>query len=553
MTAHRTLAALAGATVLCLLLFIDKAFHIDDVLFLHVAEQIKRAPWDFYGFEINWRDTVEPIHGFTMNPPLTGYYLAAAGLLLGSSEIALHLAFLLPAVLLVLGGAKLARACGASAGWTGAMMLATPAFLVSSTSVMSDVLLASLYVWAVVFWVQGVDEGRVGCLVAAAFLALAAVMTRYFAVSLVPLLAAYAMVKRGGSRRALLLLLLLPVLGLIAYDQYTTKLYGEPLFWNATAFPWNAHEASGETLPLRLLSGLTFLGGGVIIAAFLIPVFATRRSGLIWLLGFLLLAIVMVFFPKTAGDESSGVALWLRAAQFAFFVCSGVMLLGMTGIMVVRRKDAKALLLALWIFGTFGFCAVVNWTVNVRSFLPALPALCVVLTMGAAPWLRRRNRALCAALLIAGMSSLAVAASDYRWANSARRVAREFCREAQGGDAVRRFAGHWGFQYYMERGGAHAIDYKRDTFRIGERIVVPEMNTGVFPFPPESLRVLRRVVIYPWLNVGTSASLQLMNARQGVGFYTAGWGLLPFAITPRTAQGYHVFELRRAPATAGDA
>jgi 4-amino-4-deoxy-L-arabinose transferase-like glycosyltransferase len=551
MTARRTLVALVGATVLCLLLFIDKAFHVDDVLFLHVAEQITRSAGDFYGFEINWRDTVEPIHGFTMNPPLTGYYLAAAGFLFGRSEIALHLAFLLPAVLLVLGGAKLARACGASAGWTGAMMLATPAFLVSATSVMSDVLLASLYVWAVVLWVQGVDEGHAGCVIAAAFLALAAVMTRYFAVSLIPLLAAYAIVKRGGLGWSLLLLLL-PVLGLVAYDQYTTQRYGEPLFWNALGFPRHAHEASGETLPLRLLSGLTFLGGGVLIAAFLIPVTATRRSGFVWLLAFLLVSVVIVFFPKTAGYESGGEGAWLRAVQFALFVCSGVMLLGTTWIMAVRRKDAKALLLALWIFGTFGFCTVVNWTVNVRSFLPALPALCVVLTMGTARWHSHRNRALCAALLIAGMSSLAVAASDYRWANSARRVARELCRDTQDGDAVRRFSGHWGFQYYMERGGARAIDYRRDTFRMGDRIVVPEMNTGVFPFPPENLRLLRRVVIYPWLNFGTSASLQLMNERQGVGFYTSVWGPLPFAITPRTAQGYHVFELRRAPAGAGE-
>ena len=544
MTARRTLVALGSATVFCLLPFINKAFHIDDVLFLHVAEQISRSAWNFYGFEINWRDTVEPIHAFTMNPPLNGYYLAAARTILGESEVALHLAYLVPAVLLVLGCASLARICGVSGAWAGAMMLATPAFLVSATSLMSDMLMASLYVWAVLLWIRGVDDGKWACLVGASLLALAAVMTRYFAVSLIPLLALYALM-RGGHRRGYVLLLVVPVLGLILYDQYTMQRYGKPLFWKAVWFPGHAQQISGESLFARLVAGVTFLGGGVLLGGTFIPLTANRRSATIWLGIFVLLMLVVAYLPQPQGAARGDGAAWWRALQFAVFLCSGALLLGLTGLKAVRRQNAKDVLLAVWVLGTVGFCASVNWTVNVRSFLPALPPLCVILAETAGRWSDKRRRALIAAIGTSAAVGFAVVVSDVRWANSARRVARELCREALDSDTNLRFGGHWGFQYYMERGGARAIDWREDTFRIGDRIVVPDSNTGRFPFPSENLRLLRRIVTDPWLNVGTSASLQLMNARRGVGFYTSVWGALPYAITPRAVQGYHVFELRR--------
>src|SRR5215475_8135491 len=37
-----------------LAVFLDKAFHIDDPLFLWTARQITAAPGDFFGFELNW-------------------------------------------------------------------------------------------------------------------------------------------------------------------------------------------------------------------------------------------------------------------------------------------------------------------------------------------------------------------------------------------------------------------------------------------------------------------------------------------------------------------
>src|SRR5262245_21336654 len=86
------------ACAACLLLFVNKAYHIDDLLFLYAARQIQADPLNFYGFVVNWYGTAMPMWEVMQNPPLTAYYIALITALFGWGEPALHLAFLLPAV-----------------------------------------------------------------------------------------------------------------------------------------------------------------------------------------------------------------------------------------------------------------------------------------------------------------------------------------------------------------------------------------------------------------------------------------------------------------------
>jgi len=82
---------LALATAAALAPFLNKAFHIDDPLFLWMAEQITRHPLDPYGFTVNWAGPPQPMWVAMQNPPLCSYFIAAVSALFGSNEIALHL------------------------------------------------------------------------------------------------------------------------------------------------------------------------------------------------------------------------------------------------------------------------------------------------------------------------------------------------------------------------------------------------------------------------------------------------------------------------------
>ena len=96
-------------TVLCLVPFVGKAFHIDDPVFIWSAKQIQVKPADFYGFTVNWDGTEKSMAEVMHNPPVACYYVALAGSLFGYSEVALHTAFLAPAVAAALGIFCLAR------------------------------------------------------------------------------------------------------------------------------------------------------------------------------------------------------------------------------------------------------------------------------------------------------------------------------------------------------------------------------------------------------------------------------------------------------------
>jgi 4-amino-4-deoxy-L-arabinose transferase-like glycosyltransferase len=187
----KALGILAAATIACLVPFVDKAFCIDNPLFLWAAAQIQAHPLDFYGCEVNWYGTMQPLYEVMKNPPLACYYRAAAAALVGRSEPALHAAFLLPAIGAIWGTWLLARSlCGQPVS-AALAALVTPASLVSSTNLMCDTTMLCLWTWAIALWIRGLNSANGGWLAAASVLIAAAGLTKYFAISLIPLLAVY--------------------------------------------------------------------------------------------------------------------------------------------------------------------------------------------------------------------------------------------------------------------------------------------------------------------------------------------------------------------------
>src|SRR5438045_9769723 len=138
-----------AAAVAALAPFLNKAFHIDDPLFLWMAQQISQHPADPYGFSVNWYVSAKPMFSIMQNPPLNAYYMALAAKFLGWTEPAMHGAFLVPAVAAVLGTFFLAQRLSGSPLLGALLTIFTPVFLVSATTVMCDVWLLALWVSSV--------------------------------------------------------------------------------------------------------------------------------------------------------------------------------------------------------------------------------------------------------------------------------------------------------------------------------------------------------------------------------------------------------------------
>jgi 4-amino-4-deoxy-L-arabinose transferase-like glycosyltransferase len=522
---------LAAVTVAVLLPFADKAFHMDDTLFLWTARQIIERPWDFYGFHGNWDGTLVAAPDIIKNPPIAAYYMALAGWFAGFSEKTLHLAFMFPAFLAVWGAYSLARRMSSLPLFAAIAILATPAFLVSSTTLMCDVLMLSFWVWAVFFWIKGIEDGSRFSLVLSAVLIALASLTKYFGVSLIPLLVAYSLLKGSKGFKALPFLLI-PVAALAGYNFYTQILYGRGLLLDASTY--SAHIAGGAQRLDRAIIGIVFAGGCVITALFLLPS--------IWGIKAIIPGIVLIAGGAVylvSRNSLSGVQLWTAsfgwgyAAQLAVYGAAGIGIFFLALVDFIKRRDAFSVLLGLWVAGTFAFTIFFNWTVNGRSILPMAPAVGILLAR-AAEEARPGKLRLWAPLALALAASLMVAWADYQLANSARDGAKTIALRYARGPGQLWFQGHWGFQYYLEERGGKPLVWNNLRIAAADTVVFPFNNTGLRFMPEDKFAVVEDFRYTP------SPVVSTMTLGPGAGFYASEWGPLPFMLFPSRDERYQV-------------
>lgn len=512
---------LAAITALALAPFTGKAFHIDDPVFLWTAQRICEHPLDFYGFDVNWYGWSEPMSQAMQNPPLAAYFAAPVVAVFGFSERALHVAFLVPAVLCVVGTWRLARRLTQRPALAALIALATPAFFVSSTSVMCDVPMLCLFVWAVVLWIEGVDSGRAITLCAASVLVLAASLAKYFAIALIPLLFVYTFA-RGRAHRRHALWLLVPVALLVAYQLWTARMYGEGLITYAAHFARSHHDVGAGPMHLSLFVGLAFTGGCMLPALF----FAPRTHSLRALACCAAIGAAIAIFVATQGTRPfPGMTPrdvgWPIAAQMGLHAAIGAGVLWSCATDWREHHDADSMLLAGWIVGTFVFACFVNWSVNARSVLPMAPAVGILIARRCRD---RASRLAYAALLPAFVVSASLAWADARSAENARNAARDI-RARYSSELPRVwFEGHWGFQHYMQGWGARPLDYRSFDLHLRDVLAIPHNAANVKPLPRKTWEEIEI------LDYSMPGYLCPMNAEAFAGFYASNFGFLPFTV-----------------------
>jgi 4-amino-4-deoxy-L-arabinose transferase-like glycosyltransferase len=540
---------LTMATVATLLPFIDKAFHIDDPLFLWTARQIQVHPLDFYGFHVNWYWFEMPMAEVTKNPPLAAYYIALTASLLGWSEVALHSAFLIWPVGVVLGTYQLAKAFGTRPALAALTTLWTPVFLVSSTNLMSDTMMLCFWTWAMVFWMRGLREKRISLLCLSGVLISLSALTKYFGISLIPLLAVYSLADQRRLGRWLWALLI-PVVVLGGYHWATHELYGRGLLVDAIAYPTEFrgwfHQQTSEWCAKPVL-GLAFAGGCAVCVLFFAPALWSRGGILagIGLIAILSLAVSSVDQNGVYAVHDKFEVQGPLAIQLAVCAVAGVSVLVLAVADLARRRDAQALVLFLWIAGTFLFATVLNWTINGRSILPMMPAVSLLIArrIEVMQSLSKSATGRVAWLLFPAVAvALAVASADYRLANSMRQAVTLVHERLPPGERTW-FLGHWGFQYYMAERGARILDIKSSAVKPGDFLICPRFNTNVSIRPNSpALRNLKMTMVQH-VDVPTCPWLATMNSLMGAGFYaTKGFGLLPFVCGQTPAEQYAIVQ-----------
>jgi len=530
-------------TVVCLAPFVGKAFHMDDPLFVWTAKHILKEPVDFYGFAVNWYGGTRQMSNVTKNPPLACYLIAIAGKILGFGEIPLHITFIVAAVAVATGIYYLGRMLCSQPIPAALAAILTPGFLVSSTNIMCDTTMLAFWVWAVYFWIRGMKEKSGSNLFFAAILIAACALTKYFGMSLLGLLFVYSVVRERKVGKWVLFLLI-PVIILAGYQLLTYILYGRGLLSDAASYATRVGWMEGKRPFWKLLTGLSFTGGCILTVLFYIPLLYSRRF--IIVLG--LLAILAMFILNFVGKiglfevcDSDGIK-WGFAVQFGIMIAAGTGVIGLAITDFWKHRDADSLLLLLWIFGTFIFASLINWTINARSLLPMIPATGILMVRRLDQHGTDKKQAgmwrILWPMVPATIVAMSVCWADYTLANSTRIAARTIHETFTNRTRRVWFQGHWGFQYYMEAAGGTALNFKNPPSHHGDIIIIPTNNTNLHPLP-EGLAIQNEI-----FEIGLLRWVGTMNYPLGAGFYTDIWGPLPFAIGTVGPEQYFIFTLK---------
>lgn len=535
---------LVGLTAACLLPFVGKAFNIDDPLFVWAAQHIRAHPENPYGFDVNWYALSQPMWEVTKNPPLACYYIAYVSRLVGWREAGIHAFLFLPAAAAVLGAYRLAARMCSNPILAALACLFTPVFVVSAATVMCDVLMLALWVWATEFWIRGLDKRRPWMSVLSVVLVAAAALSKYYGMSLIPLLIVYTLIRQ--KRPGLWLgYFLIPVAVLLWYQATTHSLYGRGLLTDAASYATMSRFGRGAFVAQMLFVGFTFAGGCLASAIFYAPLIWRRFHLLLGIavsttIGVALVRIGSVGKFSLAG--ASGGPNWIVIAQMSVFATVGVSLVALCVADVLRRRDADSVLLATWVLGTLVFASLVNWSVNGRSILPAAPAAGILIVrrlemLGVAAS-GRLPRWTLAPLIPAALLTMWVAYGDYAYAEAQRTAARKVLARYAAADGIVFTQGHWGFQYYMLLGGAVDLDSVESHLSRGDVVAIPSNNCNLVKLPAQDF-ALRETIRVP---IRSFVSTQQPKMRAG--FYSDVFGPMPYAVGPVPDQRVDIYIAR---------
>jgi 4-amino-4-deoxy-L-arabinose transferase-like glycosyltransferase len=547
-TRFRDIGIVCAACLLLLLPFVGKPFHVDDPMYLWTARQIAAKPLDFYGFTVNWDRREQPIIEVMKNPPLVSYFIAGAAMVVGWSETALHSSFLLFSLIAMVGMYLLAAHFCRQPLAVVFLMLLCPSFLVSATTLMCEVPLICFWIWAVLLWIRGSEQFCMLLPVAGLMIA-AATLTKYSAVNLLPLLAAYSLLNPAPRHTKIVQCIswLIPIAVLAGYEHFTFVRYGRGLLSDAIGYSSDANKQTPVPVDVKLLDALIFVGGGASAVAILAVTFMGWRVRLTVFFSAVLFALVAIWRFSRPGGWENGSA-WLFYLQCGIFSAGGIAIaiICFDGALRMFRQEQwrNCLFFLLWIGGIFVFTVFFNWAINARSLLPLLPPVCILAQRAIEQRGRKALGPFMFAMLASGLLVLAVAIADYQLAQANRWAAGRLAK-SQAVNMVSAsqvwFSGHWGFQYYMQELGARRVDDRNPEYRPGDLLILPLNNYGVSP-TSGGLKLLDT------LEAGTFPWLTTMNGAMGANLYYSPGDRLPFVAGQIPSEAYLILQVTRSPA-----
>ncbi|GBC94282.1 hypothetical protein HRbin16_00063 [bacterium HR16] len=493
--------------------FIQKPFHVDDTVVLHIAQQVLQNPLNPLSGELDWDGMVKPTFHVTTNPPLLSYYLALWMLVGGEREWLMHTAMLIWQILLWWGVVLLARRFEVNETLATALVMLNPATIVSP-NLMRDVPMVALWTLGTAVFLLGSgaeDARRMGW---GALVTGCAALMKYSGLGAVLLLGAYALLQRRPRHLWWVLLALLPfalwcVQNLIVHEQlhFWATMQRVDISTPVSDRLWGTLAALGGVWLLWLWAGIVCRRWQVVSIA-LITALAVG-----WWRG-------QQFMP--AGD-----------AEAAFWSAAGAFLLVLTLFRAWEawREQAFPVLWTGWVLLAIGIGA------PFAAARHLLPAIAPLVSLWLPKWQLRWGKRQALSAVVAVQTAFGIYAGwcDMQIADVYRRGARLLAQE----HGAQAFVGHWGWMYYARAAGLQQVSANRLPHE-GTLVAIPTEG-GDATVPPS---LVPHLMYEDSVELSVPAHLATLPPRAG--FYASLRGAPPFRWLP---DGYREqFDLFRVEA-----
>lgn len=550
--------------------FLNQAFHIDDRIYLEVADHILKEPLFPYGYSPVFEGLISPDAASHSHLPLISYYLAAVKLLTGSEqEWVYHLAFLGFPLLATLGFYELAQRYVRFPGAAASLLVIAPGFYVLSHTLMTEVPLLAFWILSLSRFLRVVSgEGSRADWWICAVSLLAASFISLVSGILILLMTVYWFFTRGskgrgGSSSTVPLLLLLPVLLWLVWYLFSYFHYDRLVLANTArhiikrgGFSWNVVVENGLSFILHLGGVMLFpLALWIALAGKIIA----RVVGLIFLLCFV---PFYVWFSDWSDKQIFLFALFFSSGLLVVWEVGSTLTalwrsrVGWPGTPSDSQCYGRVLLLCLWFLAILAVCLFLYYSGSVRYSLLVSPPV-ILLWMIA---LERRvtdsyflRNLVWLAVVVTGGYSVVISSADYQFAQVYRTVAREIFQDYTSDGTVKGapgtpsrrvwFTAEWGFRYYLEKAGARILPRTKAGPSAGDIIVKPYLASpwSTLYDPSEYTYLLEQR--YAQLK----SPLRILDFTSRAGFYSTGWGILPVSLTEGEPwEWFNVFQVRKA-------
>jgi hypothetical protein len=503
--------------VLVLVPFRDKAFTIDDHVFMFLAEHATVEPLRPTGFEMVWGDVPGRMH-LASGPVMA--WLLVPSVLAGGAEWVAHGVQLALLALAVFGTVALGLRLGLAAPWAmgaGFLLASTPAALAMAGTAMPDVPAMALGVIGIERLVAWRQERRAHqAVLAVLFLGLAPLARPH----LVLLLGIGGLLLAAPSASATPRFRLLDWLPLAAAPVLTAAIALAVRDPHPAAAGIVAATASVSSTAIARIApnAIAFPIHWVLALPLAIPWILLRPRSV---------AARWPAFAVAAGGALLVLPVKARSLVLASLVGIGVAVLWDVGVDAWRRRDLTRLALGLWLL--VALAALPYPHLPAKYLLASAPAAAILVAHQLGVAERARARALLGVVCAAGIAlGIAILRADAAFAGLGRRAAAELIAPNVAAGHRVWFAGHWGFQWYAEKAGGRPLTLTAPHPVAGD-LVVTSRNS-------EPGRAILAMLAERYPRKTHLARIEasepggrIMDRKLRAGFYSQDWGYLPWA------------------------